>query len=168
MKEDKLALVNKKSQSAMDMVKSLIANKVPVDGVGIQAHIASNSVLDTDFEDQFSLQYYPLYQTMQAYQALGMELRISEMDVRVSAPSPEKPSQKDLDKQAATYANYLLACKLTDSCTSFTVWQFSDNFVWYSGQGFPGKKEDYHPNIFDRNWQTKPAYEAMLKVLKEG
>jgi endo-1,4-beta-xylanase len=167
LKEEKLALVNKKSQSAMDMVKSLIANKVPIDGVGIQSHIASNTVLDTNFEDQFSIQFYPLYRTMQAYQALGMELRISEMDVRVSSPFPEKPDPKDLQKQAATYANYLLSCKLIDSCTSFTVWQFSDNYVWY-GNNFPGKKEDYHPNIFDRNWKPKPAYDAMLKVLEEN
>lgn len=167
LKEEKLALVNKKSQSAMDMVQALISNKVPIDGVGIQAHITSNTILDTEFEDKFSIQYYPLYRTMQAYQALGMELRISEMDVRVSAPSPEKPSIKDLQKQAATYSNYLLACKLTDSCTSFTVWQFSDNYVWY-GSNFPGKKEDYHPNIFDRNMQPKPAYEALLKVLEEN
>jgi endo-1,4-beta-xylanase len=167
LKQEKLDLVNKKSQAAFNMVQALIKNKVPINGVGIQAHITSKSVLDNQFEDQNSIRNYPVYKTMKAYQDLGMELRISEMDVRVSAESPAKPSDGDLSKQASTYSNYLLSCKLIDSCTSFTVWQFSDNFVWY-GKNFPGKKEDYHPNLFDRNYQPKPAYFALLKTLNEN
>jgi GH35 family endo-1,4-beta-xylanase len=47
------------------------------------------------------------------------------------------------------------------------VWQFSDNYVWYD-QKYPGKKEDYHPNLFDRNWQPKPAYFALLDLLQKN
>lgn len=155
-----------KSKNMYEMVSKMLESNIPIDGVGIQSHITNVKRLDTQAFNENNIQDYPLYKTMQAYKRLGLEVKITEMDVIVYAEAPEKPSDEDLEKQANTYQNYLLTCLLFSNCTSFTVWQFSDNYVWY-GKNFPGKKEEYHPNIFDRNWKPKPAYFALLELLKE-
>jgi|LakMenEpi03Aug12_release.lakeMendotaPanAssembly.Ray.scaffolds.fasta_scaffold16222_6 endo-1,4-beta-xylanase len=158
---------NWKAENALEMVKKLKSGGVPIDGIGIQSHITNIKKLDAVAYDTNSIQSYHLYKTINAYKELGLEVKITEMDVIVYADKGSKPSQEDLQKQANTYQNYLLACIKLDNCTGFTVWQFSDNYVWYD-QKYPGKKEDYHPNLFDRNWQPKPAYFALLDLLQKN
>lgn len=156
-----------KSENMYNMVSGLIKMGVPIDGVGIQSHVTNSEKLDKQAFTKNNIQNYPLYKTMDAYNKLGLEVKITEMDVAVYQENSTTVNPEKLLEQANTYQNYLLVCILFDNCTSFTVWQFSDNFVWY-GKNFPGKKEDYHPNIFDRKYNPKPAYFALLKTLSEN
>lgn len=155
-----------KSQNMYNMVKSMIKSNIPIHGVGIQAHITNPEPFNEKLLNKDEIKDFPLYKTISAYQKLEVEVRITEMDVLLYKPKNEAPSLQDLEKQANTYQNYLLACLQFNNCVGFTVWNFSDKHVWCTDY-FPGKKEDYHPNLFDRNYQPKPAYFALLKLLKE-
>ena len=86
------------------------------------------------------------------------------MDVLVYAKEGDQPTEKDYYNQAATYSNYLMSCGLVETCDSFTVWQFSDIYVWYD-ENFPGKKEEYYPNLFTRDYKPKQAYTALALLL---
>lgn len=149
------------------MASNLLKAGVPIDRVGIQSHITNNKMLDKEAFNKDNIQNYPMYKTIQAYQKLGLKVRIIEMDVLLYEDKLSSPKEEQLKKQANTYSNYLLSCMLSSNCTGFSVWNISDNHIWY-GDNVPGKMENYHPNIFNRNYKPKPAYFALLKTLQDN
>ncbi len=172
LKKDVLALkddpswfpIKNKSENAFKLVSDLLKAGVPIDGIGIQGHFTQLGSLNSGLLQFETLPNYPLYKTLKMYQEIGVESRISEMDVIVHATPPNTPSEKDLENQAITYSNYLFACSLVENCKSFTVWQFSDNSVWY-GSDYAGTKAEYYPNLFTRDWKPKQAYHAVAEML---
>ena len=78
------------------MVKGFLARGVPIDGVGLQMHIS----VDT----------YPAFADVSANMArlvaLGMEVHVTEMDVKCSAPC----GTDRLALQATIYGGILQAC----------------------------------------------------------
>lgn len=155
--------IKDKSLNAFKFVHDLIEAKVPIYGIGIQGHITMG--LSTEFLDVESIEKYYLYKTLKQYDIINIHTRISESDVLVYAKEGTLPTEEDYFNQAATYSNYLLSCGLVESCDSFTVWQFSDNYIWYE-EDFPGKKEEYYPNLFTRDYKPKQAYTALAVLLR--
>ena len=56
----------------------------------------------------------------------------------------------------------LQSCLLERSCISFTVWGFTDKYSWIPGV-FTGEGQ---ANLYDENYQPKPAYEAVQRDLR--
>ena len=59
----------------VNLVKSLQAAGVPIDGVGIQGHLIVGEVPST------------LIANMQQFTALGIEVAITELDIRMTLPA---------------------------------------------------------------------------------
>lgn len=68
-----------------------------------------------------------------------------------------------LTAQATRYADMLQVCLQQKACTAFLTWGFTDLYTWIPG--FTGK--DDAPLPFDKAFQSKPAYTALLNVLSE-
>ena len=100
-----------KSTALKNLIKSLKASGVPIDGVGIQSHLTVGGVPAT------------LQQNMEEFTALGVEVAITELDVRFAALPP---TAAGLAQQKADYATVVGACNAVSGCVGVTVWDFTD------------------------------------------
>jgi endo-1,4-beta-xylanase len=141
--------INAKSTAMYNLVRSLRQQNVPVDCVGFQGHLA----IQYGFPGQ-------LQQNLQRFADLGVQVRITELDVRMNTP---RDSGKDAT-QAAYYRDVVNACLAVTACAGVTIWGFTDRHSWVPGT-FPGQGAAL---IYDENYQRKPSYTAVHDALAGG
>lgn len=129
------------------LVRDLLQRGVPIHGVGLQMHVS----LDSCPEPQ------DVAANIERLAALGLEVHITEMDVRIEMPA----TQEELDKQACIYRDMLRVCLSAENCTAFVLWGFADSHSWipdfFQGCGAA--------LIFDEAYDPKPACNALMDVL---
>lgn len=133
------------------LVQDLLADGVPLHGVGFQGHITP----------PYAPTYRPTRAEMEAtirrFAALGLEVEITEIDVSVPAPRTDCT----LAEQGETYRDVASACLAVPACTGVTVWGIGDGFTWIkSVLGYDGA-----PLPYDVAWQPKPAYRGLARAL---
>ncbi|KZP22769.1 glycoside hydrolase family 10 protein [Athelia psychrophila] len=131
-----------KSTAMVNLVKTLQAEGVPIDGVGIQGHLIVGEVPST------------LQANFEQFTALGIEVAITELDIRMTLPS----TAALLAQQSTDYATVITACKNVVGCVGVTIWDYTDKYSWvpstFSGQGAACP--------WDANLVKKPAYNGIL------
>ncbi|MFG1825270.1 endo-1,4-beta-xylanase [Microbispora bryophytorum] len=144
-----LEAIGPKSDAYYTLVKQLKAQGVPIDGVGFQGHLA--------------LQYgYPdtLQQNLQRFADLGLDVAITELDIRMYVPADEAK----LATQADWYARVTKACLAVRRCVGITIWDYTDKYSWipavFQGEGAALP--------YDENLQPKPAYDAIRDALRDA
>ncbi|HET9519043.1 MAG TPA: endo-1,4-beta-xylanase [Actinoplanes sp.] len=100
--------VNAKSAAIKNMVRDFKARNVPIDCVGVQAHLGTS--MPGDFQ-----------RNLQEFADLGVDVQITELDIKSS------------DNQAATFAAVTKACLAVSRCTGITVWGVRDTDSWRAG-----------------------------------
>ena len=138
--------VNAKSTALYDLVARLRAQHVPVDGVGVQGHLDVQYPAPHDIADN-----------LRRFDDLGLESAITEADVRITMPV----DNTEQEAQAQAYSVLLQGCLLTEHCTDFTVWGFTDKYSWVPGV-FTGEGS---ANLFDEAYRPKAAYTALRQDL---
>jgi endo-1,4-beta-xylanase len=134
-----------KSNGVFNLVSNLKSQGVSIDGVGWQMHQING------FRTE------PQHQTnARRLAALGLEISMTEVDVRISLPT----TAEELQQQARAYKDAINLCLTEPNCKAFVTWGFTDKYSWIPGF-FPGWGDAL---IYDVSYQTKPAYSA----LKEG
>lgn len=110
--------VNNKSIAVQALVKDFKKKRIPIDGVGLQAH--------------FTVGRSPLYTDIRAAQqlftSLGLETALTELDVRLELPDNANKTAT----QATIYADSVRACVDEKKCVGVTVWDFWDPVSWVS------------------------------------
>ncbi|WP_062205126.1 endo-1,4-beta-xylanase [Streptomyces sp. NBRC 109706] len=135
---------NAKSDAMYQLVSDLLQQGVPIDCVGFQSHL----ILDNNYPDNIRT-------NLQRFSDLGLELVITELDIRMNTPSdPEK-----LQRQAEQYRDVVAACVAVSGCTGVTIWGFGDADSWVPDT-FPGEGAALP---WDENYQPKPAYNGILQ-----
>ncbi|MEU6795372.1 endo-1,4-beta-xylanase [Nonomuraea wenchangensis] len=141
--------INAKSTAMYNLVSSLRQQGVPVDCVGLQSHLAIQYGFPSDMQ-----------QNMERFAALGVQVRVTELDVRMQTP---RDSSKDAT-QATYYRNVVNACLAVTACAGVTIWGFTDKHSWvpdtFPNEGFALP--------YDANYQQKPAYTAVHDALAGG
>ncbi|WP_156045440.1 endo-1,4-beta-xylanase [Herbidospora cretacea] len=141
--------INAKSTAMYNLVSQLRSQNVPVDCVGFQAHLSTQYGFPND-----------LQQNMQRFANLGVQVRITELDVRIQG---SRTSAKDT-QQATYYSNVVNACLAVTACAGVTIWGFTDKYSWvpdtFPGEGFA--------LIYDNNYSQKPSYTAVHNALDNG
>jgi uncharacterized protein (TIGR03437 family) len=89
--------------------------------------------------------------------ALGLEVHVSEMDVRLLVDGSGNPSAADLASQATLYQNVFAACQANSNCTAFLTWGVTDLHSWIPSS-FPG---DGAWLLLDQQYNHKPAYNSV-------
>jgi endo-1,4-beta-xylanase len=137
-----------KSDLVYKMAKDFRARGVPLDGIGLQLH-----VLATGFPENADIDA-----NIARLSALGLQVHITELDVRIPAP----PSANDLAIQAARYQAIAQICLKYPACTAIQTWGFTDAHSW-----IPSVFKGYGAALpFDAAYQPKPSYTALLNTLK--
>jgi len=143
-----------KHASSMLLLKRLIKDGAPINGVGIQGHWH----LDTKLED--------VEKAISDYESLGLKVGISELDVTASGEnSGAFPTQggngapiteEAFQRQAQIYGKlFEIFVRHSKSMSRVTFWGISDRRSWRAGQ---------KPLIFDGQLQPKPAYQSIIDV----
>jgi endo-1,4-beta-xylanase len=143
--------VNPKSDAIYAMVRDFRQRQVPIDGVGFQMHIAN---LHADVAS--------ISANINRFTALGVQVHITEMDVAVPVDANGNARPEDLQRQADLYRKISNACVSNPGCTAIQTWGFTDKYSWI---GSHSKQTQGAALLFDRNYQAKPAYEALRESL---
>jgi endo-1,4-beta-xylanase len=138
--------INAKSDAMYELVKSLKAQGVPLDGVGFQAHYDLANPFPSDVAGN-----------LKRFADLGIEVAFTELDARFKLPVTESA----LARQATYYGQTVAACLAVPACVGVTVWEFTDKYSWVPGF-FAGKGAAC---LYDENLVPKPAYGAALAAL---
>jgi endo-1,4-beta-xylanase len=143
--------LNRKSDAIYAMVKDFKARGVPIDGVGLQMHVA-----------QLDLDTAAIAANIARLTALGVQVHITEFDVSLPVDSSGQPRHDDLLRQAEVYRGVVHACLQSPGCAAIQTWGFTDKWSWI-GSHSHGTRGAALP--FDRAYKPKPAYDAMFEEM---
>ena len=132
-----------KMRALYDLVASLKRDGVPIDGVGLQSHfVAGKTPAD-------------LKGVMAEFASLGVDVAVTELDLRIRLPADDKA----LAAQADDYASVVRACRETSRCVGVTTWGITDDRSW-----IPSFFSGYGAALpFDENYRPKPAVAAIIE-----
>lgn len=143
---------NPKSDAMYDLVKGMLARGVPIDGVGLQLHVTANPA---------SISPAGLDANIARLTALGLQVHLTELDVRIPVDSNGSASADALAAQAKVYGDIVTVCLKHPRCTAIQTWGFTDKHSWiphvYKGSGAALP--------FDANFHAKPAFAAIQQAL---
>lgn len=137
-----------KHDALVALVAELVADGVPIHGVGIQGHRFT-----PDGPDQAVFE-----RQLRDFTDLGLAVAITELDV---ATDPADPLAAQ--RQADAYGRMFGACLAVAGCDEVTMWGLSDRSTWLDSFEFLPKPT--RPLLFDEQLRPKPAYERVRALL---
>lgn len=137
--------INSKSTAVYNMVKDFKARGVPIDCVGFQTHLIVGQLPASN------------KQNLQRFADLGVDVRITELDIRIQLPA----SQQALQTHATEYGQVVKNCWEISRCTGVTIWGISDKYSWIP-QVSPGWNAALPWND---NYSTKPALASVANAM---
>lgn len=165
-----------KLKGAVELVKRLKSEGIPITGVGIQGHI--NMTWPTVEQEDAAIS---------ALGALGVKVAITELDINL-LPTPGKQPSADINLKiqqdpalnpyanglpdavqqqlAARYAGlFRVFLKHRDVVSRVTFWNVTDADSWLNDWPVTGRTN--YPLLFDRAGKPKPAYDAVIRAASE-
>lgn len=145
-----------KLDSTLGLVRELLAQNVPVTGIGTQMHMSINTPRAG------------IVNMFQKMAATGLKVRISELDISINPSNTAgfTPTKALYEEQAAmfefvvkSYIQYIPAAQRH----GITVWGVSDKDSWIT----PTFNRPDFPLMWDGSLAKKPAYVGFLKGLKQ-
>jgi endo-1,4-beta-xylanase len=123
------------STGMLALVKALVANGIPISGVGFEMHETTNSPgNDTLYTSPAS---NPYYQAMKPFAGLHLKLEVTEADVELQPNAPSyDPRSIPAEQQGDVFYNLARACDWA-RCSRLTTWGISDARTWKGPNAFP-------------------------------
>lgn len=165
-----------KREGAIRLVEYLQENGAPITGIGTQGHFM------LDFPELEEIE-----KTITEFAALGLDVMVTELDIDVLPPAfeymgadvsasaemreelnpypdalPDSVQQQLTDRYRDIFEIYL---RHSDDITRVTFWGVTDGDSWKNN--WPVRGRTNYTLIFDRNWEPKPAYHAIIELAEE-
>jgi endo-1,4-beta-xylanase len=166
-----------KRNGAIELIRKLRAQGVPVTGVGLQGHYK----IDWPSVDQLDA-------AIAAFAKLGVKVMITELDVDVLPPAMQYrgadiSANVELQPKLNPYTSGLpdsvqqtLANRYSDLfgvfhkhhgvLTRVTFWGVTDASSWLNN--WPVRGRTSYPLLFDRDGRPKPAFYSVIKAAREA
>jgi len=166
-----------KRDACVRLVRDLKSRGLRIDGVGIQGHWA------LDYPSREDLEAF-----IKAMAAVGVKVMVTEMDIdilpkavwhRGADINVKAELQKDLNpyvdglpdemqqRLANRYAElFTIFVKYANEISRVTLWGVYDKTSWLNK--YPVRGRTNYPLLFDRNYQPKPAFGAVVKVAQSN
>jgi endo-1,4-beta-xylanase len=164
-----------KREGVIRLVKGLQAKGIKVHAIGMQGHYG----LTVPTIDQIEA-------SIVAFSKLGVKVNFTELDIDV-LPNPSRRQGADIaetfavDEKFNVYTNglpdsvqqqltrryadlFTLFRKHHDKIDRITFWGVTDGNSWLNNWPIRGRTS--YPMLFDRNYQPKPAFQAVLNTAK--
>ena len=151
-----------KRQGAIDLVEMLQENGAPIHGIGTQSHFDLDTFPGLDAVEQ----------TLIDFGELDLErVDVTELDIDVIPRDGELDPFADgvpddvLAEQTELYRNlFEIYLDHSDIVDRVTFWGVDDGGSWQNY--FPEERTNY-PLLFDRDYQPKPAYDAIMELAQQ-
>lgn len=140
---------NRKADRVLALLRRLLAEGVPIHGVGLQAH------MHFELPDEDTL-----VRNLERFAALGLEVHLTEVDVAI----PGEVTVRQRVRQAIAMRRLTRACLRVPACTTVVFWGIDDGRSWV-----PRFFADWHaPLLYDQDLKRKLAWYAVADALLEG
>jgi endo-1,4-beta-xylanase len=164
-----------KLNGAIKLIKNLKAKQIPITAVGLQGHNSLTFPTVTQQENAIN-----------EFVKLGVKVNITEFDISVlpfpdgftgaeismnfameeklnpyKNSLPDEIQQKLSERYAELFGVFI---KHRKDITRITFWNVTDGDSWLNN--FPVKGRTDYPLLFDRQGKTKPAFDAVIKSVK--
>jgi endo-1,4-beta-xylanase len=150
-----------KRERIYKMLKGLLDKKVPIHGVGLQAHWSI-----------FSPTEEALRQSIEKFSSLGLKIQFTELDISVYQSEhsrrerrADEPDAFTPEMEAKQIEQYKMVFKVfreyKDKITGVTFWNVSDKSSWLDN--FPVRGRKNYPLLFDQNFQPKKVYWEVVR-----
>jgi len=163
-----------KRDAIVQMVRSLKADGIRIDGIGMQGHVGMDSPSLEDYEA-----------AMVAYANEGMKVMVTELDMSI-LPNRRRdvgadistnieyqqelnpytdgvvPQEKQDEWDARMLDFFNLFLKHSDDVTRVTLWGVADGDSWKNN--FPVRGRTDYPLLFDRNHEPKTAVAKIIEA----
>lgn len=140
-----------KQEAVVNMIQSFQSQGVQIDGIGLESH----------WEVYGTASKSSQMAAMQSYTNLGLEVAITELDVRFTNVTAQANST-GYANQATSYYESISACMDVPQCVGMTVWDFDDEYSWipstFAGQGAA--------DLYNADFTRKPAYQAVAQAIQ--
>ena len=137
---------NPKYEAMVAMARDFKARGVPLDGVGLQYHLAENHPTQAQMEEG-----------IRRLGELGLEVHISELDVPIWYLGPSTIPER-LALQPEIYRRVATACQAQPACSRITTWGFTDRITYRCCNA--------KPLPFDEEYRPTPAWAVLQEVLR--
>lgn len=141
--------VNAKSDAIYAMAQDFRRRGAPLDGIGFQAHV------EVAYDTPEALASFAA--NLQRFAALGLELHITELDIRLRDSSADS-----LARQAKFYGKIAGICVRQPACKVLQTWGFTDKYSWIP-RFYPGMDWAL---LWDARYRKKPGYFRVLTTLQ--
>lgn len=143
-----------KRQRVLRLLRRMVEAKVPVDALGIQAHL----MLDEPFRPE------PFAGFLREVRALGLAILITELDVREAKAIP--PDLAARDALVAARVEALVGTALEAGCRTVLTWGLSDKDSWLATDKDVARKDgNIHRGLpLDAEGRRKPMWQALDRV----
>ena len=139
-----------KADAVVTLVKSLQEKGIRIDGIGMQGHYNTTTSIKA------------VENSIKKFAELGVEISVTELDVGHYSMTGTEMTEEEEIVQAQKYAQlFQLYRKYSDVIDRVTLWGIDDATSW---------RAENCPLIFDKDYQPKEAYYALLdpdKYLEE-
>lgn len=142
--------------SLLALAKRLKAQGVPIDAIGLQAHLKATAPYDFDKFTGF----------VKAIAELGYDIHITELDVNdtgVNGPISARDA-----KVAELYESFLSAVFKVPAVKVVQTWQLADSTSWMRDpvtSSRMGIRAKARPLLYDEAFRKKPAWDAVARAL---
>jgi endo-1,4-beta-xylanase len=102
-----------RTQNMIDAVRAFKAEGIPIDCVGMEAHL----------DMQAAPTYQRVLEVMKAYADMSVQVQITEFDIQAPRSAP------DWNKAAKIATDVLKACIDSPNCTAFNNWGFTQAYL---------------------------------------
>jgi len=167
-----------KREKIYKLLKKLVDDHVPIDGVGMQAHWKLNDPSPDE-----------LRKALDEFTSLGLKIQFTELDITIRQPRPRPaPGSAPIAQipdsgytataEAKQVAQYKMVFDIfrqyRKSITGVTFWNLSDRSSWLDARGGglaggaaasnngPMIIRKAYPLLFDESLQRKKAYQAVV------
>jgi len=138
----------KKTRAIYALADGLLAQRIPINGIGLQMHTFINTPPNPE----------ELFSFIEDINDLGLKVHITEMEVGIGAREKNQDLEKALEKQALIYYQILMACVNAPDCDTLITWGLTDAYTW---------RLETSPTLFDEQNKKKPSYYAVFDVLSK-
>lgn len=145
-----------KRRAVLNLLRDLRKRRVPVDALGLQAHL--KPAFRKDNPDYLDF--------LRALKDTGVKLLVTELDV-IDTQIPEPGRDESV---ASLYFDFVTSTSRILRPVSIQVWELSDarNWMdtfmtnWRRADGLP-----HRPAVLDENYRPKPAFQKLAEALRE-
>lgn len=143
-----------KRAKIMKLLREMIAEGAPIDGVGLQMH-----------HNIYLPDHYAIKKSIEDYASLGLKIRVSELDVSLFRWGDESHTtwpNPELEKKQAEYYGELFKIfrEYHEHIDAVTFWGVTDRDSWLNN--FPVRDRRNYPMLFDDEQKPKLAFEKVM------